>query len=214
MSTTSTNGQERTGGLGFYFFLSLPRFYRLSQWLVWSHSGVKFFNARTEAVAGEKTLDIGCGPGDRLDTLPKGQYVGFDLNQEYIAAATRRYGERGRFFCGDVGLIKLDAEKGSFDLVLAHGILHHVDDERAKNLFALAHEMLKPGGRLVTVDPCYVPEQSRAARWVVSRDRGRFVREYPHYLQLAATKFSKVTSTVRHDLLRIPYTQVLLRCEK
>ena len=98
--------------------------------------------------------------------------------------------------------------------MLAYGVLHHVDDERATRLFALAHEMLKPGGRLATADGCYTSDQSKLARWLVSRDRGQFVRDHSHYLRLAATSFSKVIATVRHDLLRIPWTHILLRCEK
>src|SRR5207249_5233553 len=98
--------------------------------------------------AGEKVLDIGCGPGDRLGTLPEVSYTGFDLNPGYIAEAQRRHGGQGRFFCADIGSVDLSAEKGSFDVILAHGILHHVDDERAARLFAVARDLLKVGGRL------------------------------------------------------------------
>jgi SAM-dependent methyltransferase len=207
-------GQERTGGFGLYFLLGLPGFYRWSQTLVWSRSGTGFFNDYARAVAGERVLDIGCGPGNRLRTLPAVDYTGFDLNPNYIATAQRKYGSRARFFCADVSSVDLSAEAGSFDLVLAHGILHHVDDERAARLFEVGRALLKKSGRLVTVDPCYVPEQSRLSRWVVSCDRGRFVRPRQRYLDLAGVSFSKVASTVRHDLLRIPYSQILLRCTK
>jgi SAM-dependent methyltransferase len=110
--------------------------------------------------------------------------------------------------------VDLSAEKGSFDLILAHGILHHVDDERAARLFEVARDLLRVGGRLVTVDPCFVEGQSRMSRWVVSRDRGHFVRPVEQYMRLATSSFERVAKMVRHDLLRIPYTQVLLRCEK
>ena len=214
MSAPPGTAQERTGGFGFYFFLSHSFFYRLSQKAVWSAFGHRFFNEFAAARPGEKVLDIGCGPGDRLETLPDVDYTGFDLNSEYIAAAKQNHGTRARFFCGDVACMNFETEKGTFDLVLAHGMLHHVDDERVKQLFALAHSMLKEGGRLVTVDPCYTPGQSRASRWVVSHDRGRFVRETARYLELAGSAFTKVDSVVRHDLLRVPYTQILLRCIK
>ena len=214
MSGDAGAAQERTGGLGLYFLLGLPAFYRWSQILVWRNSGLRFFNDFAAPKSGERVLDIGCGPGDRLLTLPAVDYTGFDLDRGYIEAAQRRHGTRGRFFCADVSAVDLSAEKGSFDLILAGGVLHHVDDERAAKMFALAHGLLKEGGRFVTVDPCYVREQSAMSRWVVSRDRGRFVRAREHYLRLAGANFSKVFDTVRHNLLRVPYTQILLRCVK
>ena len=146
--------------------------------------------------------------------LPPVDYTGFDLDAGYIEAAQRRHGTHGRFFCADVSAVDLSAEKDSFNLILAGGVLHHVDDERAAKMFALAHDLLKEGGRFVTVDPCFVPEQSAMSRWVVRRDRGRFVRSREHYLKLAGVNFGKVSDTVRHNLLRVPYTQLLLRCVK
>jgi len=46
----------------------------------------------------------------------------------------------------------------------------------------------------------------------VSRDRGQYVRESAEYAMLAAQVFPEVRSFVRHDLLRIPYTHVILQC--
>jgi SAM-dependent methyltransferase len=212
MRAPTVADQQRRNSL--YGLLGLSSFYRCFQGLTWSRSGEDFLINYGQPLRGEKVLDIGCGPGDQLARLPEIDYTGFDLNPEYIEAATRRHGLRGRFFCGDVGSVGIDSEKGSYDLVMAYGVLHHVDDERAQRLFALAHEMLKPGGRLVTADGCYTPDQSKVARWLISRDRGQFVRDRQHYLRLAATSFTTITATVRHDLLRIPWTHILLRCEK
>lgn len=56
----------------------------------------------------------------------------------------------------------------------------------------------------MTFDGCFVPDQSRLARWVLRQDRGKFVRQRHEYERLAATSFSKLDTHVRHDLLRIP----------
>ena len=64
----------------------------------------------------------------------------------------------------------------------------------------------------MTYDGCFVPGQSRLARWVLRQDRGKFVRQRDEYERLAATSFSKLDTHVRHDLLRIPYTHLILRC--
>src|SRR6266566_1436524 len=78
------------------------------------------------AVAGDRILDIGCGPGDILDSLPPVDYYGFDLNDAYIRFARRKYSGRGKFYCLAVENSFLPGEPHSFDIVIANGILHHL----------------------------------------------------------------------------------------
>jgi len=164
---------------------------------------------------GDRILDIGCGPADILSHLPRVEYFGFDISPRYIESARNRFGDRGRFFCENVSAESLSREQaGSFDISLAMGVLHHLDDGEAVSLFETAKRALKPGGRLVTFDGCYVPGQARLARYLLSRDRGRFVRDRDAYVSLARRVFGEVRSTVRHDLLRIPYTHIILECAK
>jgi cyclopropane fatty-acyl-phospholipid synthase-like methyltransferase len=192
--------------------LSLPAAYCLFSQLVAKDHWQRYLAEYVKPQPGEKVLDIGCGPGDVLNFLPAVKYTGFDISPQYIQAAQTRFGSRGRFWCGDVGLVALEQELGTFDLVLATGVLHHLDDERATALFALAKRALRPNGRLMTYDGCFVTDQSRLTRWVLRQDRGKFVRQRHEYERLAATSFSKLDSHVRHDLLRIPYTHLIMRC--
>jgi SAM-dependent methyltransferase len=195
-----------------YSLLSLPFVYLLFRTLVRGDGCRIYVSEYVRPVPGEKLLDIGCGPGDILEDLPAVDYLGFDINPKYVQAAQKRFGRRGRFFSGDVGLTTIDQEAGSFDLVLATGVLHHLDDSHALSLFGLARKALKTGGRLVTYDGCFVAGQPKLARFVVSRDRGRYVRESAEYANLASRVFPEVRSFVRHDLLQIPYTHVILQC--
>jgi SAM-dependent methyltransferase len=193
--------------------LGFPAGYRFFQWLVGADSAWKtYLTEYAKPVPGEKILDIGCGPADVLHYLPAVNYTGLDISPEYIASAKQRFGSRGRFFCGDVGLATIEGEQGTFDLVLAIGVLHHLDDGQAAKLFDLARLALRPSGRLVTYDGCYVPQQSRIARWLLTKDRGKFVRPREEYLRLARARFSKVEPHLRHDLLCMPYTHLIMRC--
>jgi SAM-dependent methyltransferase len=192
--------------------LSVPAAYRLFTRIVGGDVWRTYLAEYVKPVAGEKVLDIGCGPADILTCLPEVDYTGLDISPEYIAAAKQRFGDRGRFWCGDVGLADLEREKGTFSLVLATGVIHHLDDERALKVFELARLALRQDGRLITYDGCYVPGQSKAARWLLSRDRGKFVRTREAYLRLASVRFPKVEAHLRHDLLRIPYTHLITRC--
>jgi hypothetical protein len=69
---------------------------------------------------------------------------------------------------------------------------------------------LRPGGRIVTLDNCFVRGQSLLAKILIKLDRGRFVRSPAAYAGLACGVFSGVTSDIRHDLLKpIPYTHYI-----
>src|SRR5262249_60326846 len=97
-------------------------------------------------------------------------------------AARRRFGGRAEFHCARAGEKSLEGQ-AEFDIVLALGILHHLDDPEALHLFRLAKQVLEPAGRLFTLDGCYVPNQSRVARWLLSKDRGKNVRTADEYMR-------------------------------
>ena len=159
---------------------------------------------------GQRVLDLGCGPGDILQFLPAVEYVGYGINPAYIERARKRFGDRGKFYCQAVEA-NLSLEN-HFDVVIAHGVLHHLDDDAARALFRVARRALKPGGRLVTFDGCYAEGQSALARLFLSLDRGRHVRGREAYEELARSAFDDVRSFVRHDLIRIPYTHLIMEC--
>jgi len=159
-----------------------------------------------------RMLDIGCGTAEILEFLPEDlDYVGFDASEAYIKHAKQRFGTRGSFSAGLVGDRELD-HLGKFDVVLAFGVLHHLDDDDAQRLFALAARALHSDGVLLTVDPCFVPGQPRLAHWLIAHDRGQNVRNESGYRQLATQYFAHVESTPRHDFLRLPYTYLVMQC--
>jgi SAM-dependent methyltransferase len=159
---------------------------------------------------GDRVLDIGCGPGTMVPYLPGTEYVGLDVSAEYIQRA-RNHFPQARFVCQGVGEYDL-VEPNYFDIVLGLGVLHHLDDSEALTLFQTARDAMKPGARLVTLDGVWTDDQSNVVKYLLSRDRGRFVRSEAGYRDLAAKIFANIESRVRHDLLRIPYTMLILTC--
>lgn len=191
--------------------LGVPAAYRLFIRLIGANYRDRYLQEYVQPRAGQRVFDIGCGPGDVLADFPDVEYVGIDINRKYIAAAQRRFGSRGVFRCEGLA----DAvvrEPGSYDIVMANGVLHHLGDDEARHLLKLAGQALKPTGRLVTHDPCYVPNQSLAVRALLAMDRGRFVRTPNAYTALAAEAFAGVRSQVCHDWLRVPYTAHIMVC--
>jgi len=166
------------------------------------------------AEAGDKILDIGCGPGSILNVLPENcVYTGFDISDSYIAAAQKHYGNRASFFHSGVNENLIGSLPGH-DLVIATGVLHHLSDELAQLLLRIAWSNLRPGGRLVTSDGCFTQDQPWLNRLVVGMDRGEYVRPAPCYQELAHAHFSKVELSVYHDLLRIPYSHAIMECRR
>src|SRR5207249_12254641 len=102
-------------------------------------------------IPGGKVLDIGCGAAEVLQYLPQVDYTGVDHSEKYIRSAQARYGNRGRFWFGDVSRVALEQERGTFSLALATGVVHHLNDTQASDLFSLARRALRPHGRLHTV---------------------------------------------------------------
>lgn len=134
-----------------------------------------------------RVLDLGCGTGVLATLLPDVDYTGLDNNPAYIKEAQSRYaGARTRFICS--GVENFDPRNlGQFDAVISIGVLHHLDDAAAAQLFATAAQVLKPDGFLATLDPAYFPGQSWLSKTLTSFDRGKFVRTPPAYADLCAS---------------------------
>jgi hypothetical protein len=97
---------------------------------------------------------------------------------------------------------------------MANGVMHHLNDREAVDLFKLAFAGLKKGGRMLTIDGCYTKNQHRLIRFILSKDRGKFVRNREEYVNLASKVFSGVKTELRDDMLNIPYNHLIIECTK
>jgi 2-polyprenyl-3-methyl-5-hydroxy-6-metoxy-1,4-benzoquinol methylase len=192
--------------------LAKPSIYSLFARFIGATRGRRLYIQRyVRPRAGDRILDIGCGPADILEALPQVDYHGFDLSAEYIESARKRFGARGHFNVEAVNLELLKKYVG-FDLVLATGVLHHLSDTEAVDLFHVAKTALRANGRLITLDGCFLEGQSPLARQLLKRDRGRYVRNETGYAALARNVFNNVQPFLTTELLRIPYTHIILEC--
>jgi SAM-dependent methyltransferase len=175
-----------------------------------------FFSARTRAIgeylklkAGDRVLDIGCGPGFIANHLPAGViYNGFDIDRRYISYAQKHFGNRGKFHCEIFDQESARQFEG-VDVVMMNGLLHHVDDQTALNLLKTAKAVLRPGGTGFTLDGCFRQNQSPFVRWLLESDRGRYVRTKEGYEELCGAAFERVDVKVREDLSWVPYTYAI-----
>jgi cyclopropane fatty-acyl-phospholipid synthase-like methyltransferase len=198
--------------LNFKRVLSIPSIYSFFVNIMGKNFRATYVNQYIKPKINSSILDIGCGPADTLAYLPLGvDYVGFDFSEKYIKSAKKRFRNRGRFYCKKVSS---DAIKyrGKFDIVLSTGVLHHLSDDEALQMFELAKSTMKSSGRFITFDGCFYEGQSRIARYLLQRDRGCYVRNQEGYLTIAKKVFPKIDVIIRHDLLRFPYTHIIMEC--
>lgn len=193
--------------------LSSPAVYSLFQRIMGAHRGrTRIVEEFVRPIAGMKVLDIGCGPADILDYMADIEYWGYDVSASYIKQASARFGQRGTFYCKELQAADV-ARLPAFDVVLAIGLLHHLDNVPAAELLSLAKQALKPGGRLITVDPCFDTRQNPLAHFLIKNDRGQNVRNKANYMALASSVFESPHVEVRHQKW-IPYTHCFMECTR
>ncbi len=103
-------------------------------------------------VSTARVLELGCASGDNLVGiaygLPEASFVGVDLSVRQIEAGQRRVADLGLenvvLRTGD--LRDVDEAWGTFDYVLAHGVLSWVPEPVRLRLFEVCRERLSPEG--------------------------------------------------------------------
>lgn len=186
-----------------------PRMYLALQRLLGSDRLRKLCIEKLDAAKGERVLDLGCGPAYVIDYMPAVDYVGFDTSARYIEYAKRHYAGKGTFYCEMFSRQHVE-RLGFFDAVLALGLMHHINPDQGLEFLRLVARVLRPGGRVILLDPCLVPEQSWVARFLAQNDRGRFVTDEAGYRRIAQQCFRDVSSTIVQNSGRLPSTEIIM----
>jgi SAM-dependent methyltransferase len=200
---------QRTTGL--YRAITYPRVYKMLMEALGADAALRRWADILATKPGIRLLDVGCGTANIRAYLSDIDYVGIDLNPRHIAFAKARYGNAGTFLVGDASSLK---ERGSFDLISASALLHHLNDNQARQFFQSLAPMLRSDGRIVTLDPVWLPQQRIIGRILKAIDSGKHIRTQSGYLALLnGLPFTTRSETV-HDLLRIPYDHFIMTITK
>ena len=177
--------------------LAIPMVYVFFQWIIGvSPARKKLIQTKIPIFPRARVLEVGCGPGTNRDHLPKEiEYIGCDMDEKYIVNAKKKFGDRGDFVVANAGeIMKMNWKP--FDFILSIGLLHHLDSGLANNLIIEAHQLLKEEGCFIAIEPCYSPEQSSFEKWLISKDRGRYIRNTEGYLKIVQSRFQSI-ETIR-----------------
>jgi 2-polyprenyl-3-methyl-5-hydroxy-6-metoxy-1,4-benzoquinol methylase len=144
--------------------------FHYGRWLGNGDRALREVKAALAATPHERVLDMGCGTGGFCRAVP-GEYLGIDVDADYIDFARRRWASSRRRF-EHTTLDALDTGPG-FDKAMLIACLHHLSDAEVDA--TLAHLRGVVRRRLVVLDAD--PED---ANWLqatlLALDRGHFIR--------------------------------------
>lgn len=205
---------------GILKLLDLSFAYKAFQWAAGDYKVYQKFLEPIVELSKEKKeisiLDIGCGNGNIVHYLPSNvKYIGYDFNADYINKARLRFANNS-----NIKFILLDINNSEpqfdnqFDVVTAIGVLHHLDDEGCSKLFTSVLKNLNKNGLFLTIDPVYIENQNPIARFIISKDRGKAIRNPDKMREILASYFKSIEHTIHNNLNNMPYTHIITKCKK
>lgn len=104
---------------------------------------------------GWRVLDLGCGNGFLAPEIVKrgAQYIGFDLSEQLIKIAKKKYGReiksgRAKFVCGNA--LAMPFKDKSFNFIISYAVMHHIPSAELRLKFLKEiSRVLEPGGEAI-----------------------------------------------------------------
>jgi SAM-dependent methyltransferase len=129
--------------------------------------------AQGDIARARRVLDVGCGPGTNAPHFEHADYLGIDINEDYVASAARRFGRR--FIAADVTSYVVEGD-GRFDFILVNSLLHHLATPAIRPLLAHLARLLADDGHIHILDLVLPVERYSISRALARADRGDFPR--------------------------------------
>jgi SAM-dependent methyltransferase len=144
-----------------------------------------------EIARAKRVLDVGCGPGINTRHFENTDYLGVDINPDYIADATQKF--QRRFVVADVTTYSA-ANEGVFDFILVNSMLHHLSPDGVHSILSHLATLVSDDGYAHILD-IVVPEQRLSiARLLTWMDRGDYPRPIGELRELVERSFDIVAS--------------------
>lgn len=165
-----------------------PWVYRL--WMApFASQKLKPVLARIDLARVRRVLDVGCGPGTNTWIFSAADYIGVDINPNYIKSARRRHNRT--FIEADVTTYQVN-EGERFDLILINSLLHHLDEGATLRLLDHLKGLLTDDGRIHVLE-LVMPEAPSVARFLARHDRGPYAQSLEGWTALVSRTLEPVT---------------------
>lgn len=129
----------------------------------------------------QTVLDLACGTGNIADSFDSVNYIGVDINDDYIRFAKERY--KKEFLVSDVRQLCFTSE--SFDWVVAVGLFHHLSDADTLSTIRGVSRILRRDGQMVIIDAVFPVSRFNIPAEILRRlDRGEYIRSIDQYRAL------------------------------
>lgn len=135
-----------------------------------------------------RVLDVGCGPGTNSLFFEDNDYLGLDINPDYITQATKRFGNK--FAVADVCVYEAEPQN-RFDFILMNSLLHHIDDPHTDRILEQLSKQLASDGHIHILD-LVLPENPSIARTLALSDRGDHPRPLEHWSDIFSRYYEPV----------------------
>ncbi len=144
----------------------------------------KEINDRSKKI---RILDIGCGSGEISRFFNDLDYIGIDVNPDYIEFARKIYKKNFEVMNAQ----KLRFKKRYFDYVVIIGVLHHIDDKNCNLILNEITRVIKDNGKIIIIED--VNTQSRIdlfGNLIRKLDVGEHIRTKKEWLELLSKKIN------------------------
>jgi len=151
-------------------------------------------------------LDIGCGTGEFCKII-KGEYVGIDLNEDYIGYASKKYGnEKRKFLVMDAK--KINFLKKEFNNSLMINMMHHCPREDFIGVLRNSEKVTKKQIIILDMVP---PKNNFVSKILYKLDQGKYMRTLDEQLKI----IKEVLNVEHYSVFKSPrrlYTHSLIIC--
>ena len=135
----------------------------------------------------QTVLELACGTGNIADFFDSVNYIGVDINQDYIRFAKAQ--SQKEFLVVDVR--QLCFNDGNFDWVIAVGLFHHLSDADTLSTIKGVQRVLNGGGQMVIIDAIPPTSKLNILGYILRKlDRGKYIRHIEQYKRLFGEHFT------------------------
>ncbi|MGM1050686.1 MAG: class I SAM-dependent methyltransferase [Bacillota bacterium] len=126
-------------------------------------------------------LDFGSGTGANCSIFKPGLYLGIEPDGKRVGLAKQLYPEHNFMTFKEN---RIPAQNDSIDYIFIIAVLHHIDDKQIKEYLLEFERILKPGGKVIVMEPYLCNQKKWNNRFMNWYDDGEYIRNENSYLDL------------------------------